>query len=60
MVKEPEFVATVCLLFDPSSEKKLKLVFDLFDYDKDGLVSKEDIHIVLSHAPIEDMVKAGY
>lgn len=33
-------------------ETKFKLVFDMFDFDGDGLISKEDIHLVLSHVPI--------
>ena len=55
-VKEEEFIETVCLLFDPSFDKKLTLVFELFDFDRDGFVTKEDISIVLSHAPIDDIV----
>jgi Ca2+-binding EF-hand superfamily protein len=33
-------------------ETKFKLVFDMYDFDGDGMISKEDIHLVLSHVPI--------
>jgi hypothetical protein len=32
---------------------KMKLVFDMYDFDKDGTISKEDVSLMLSHAPIE-------
>mmetsp|Transcript_3533 Transcript_3533/g.2568 ORF Transcript_3533/g.2568 Transcript_3533/m.2568 type:complete len:162 (-) Transcript_3533:564-1049(-) len=39
-------------------ESKFKLVFDFYDFDKDGLISREDIHLVLSHVPIEQISKS--
>jgi len=30
----------------------MKLVFDLYDFGKEGNVTKEDVHLLLSHAPI--------
>jgi Ca2+-binding EF-hand superfamily protein len=33
-------------------ESKIKLVFDIYDFDSDGFISKEDIRIVLSHIPL--------
>ncbi len=38
-------------------ESKIKLVFDIYDFDSDGLISKEDIRIVLSHIPIAHINK---
>jgi len=34
-------------------ESKIKLVFDFYDFDKDGYISKEDIRLILSHIPME-------
>ena len=39
-------------------ESKIKLVFDIYDFDSDGLISKEDIRLVLSHVPTIHMNKS--
>lgn len=39
-------------LFCESHENNLKLIFDFYDFDKDGLISKEDIRVVLSYVPL--------
>jgi Ca2+-binding EF-hand superfamily protein len=33
------------------------LVFDFYDFDKDGYISKEDIRLILSHIPMEVLGK---
>jgi Ca2+-binding EF-hand superfamily protein len=33
-------------------ETKFKLVFDMYDFDNDGIITKEDLHLVLSHIPL--------
>ena len=38
-------------------ESKIKLVFDIYDFDSDGIISKEDIRLVLSYVPIHHMNK---
>jgi hypothetical protein len=40
------------ILFSESYEKLTPFIFGLYDFDKDGLVSKEDIRIVLSYVPL--------
>ena len=30
----------------------MKLVFDIYDFDGDGLISKEDISAILSYMPV--------
>jgi len=39
-------------LFYEAYEKLIKFIFNLYDFDKDGLISKEDIRIVLSYVPL--------
>lgn len=39
-------------LFSEDYEKLIKFIFNLYDFDKDGLISKEDIRIVLSYVPL--------
>ena len=33
-------------------ETKFKLVFDMYDFDNDGVLTREDLHLVLSHIPL--------
>jgi Ca2+-binding EF-hand superfamily protein len=40
-------------LFSESFEKLTPFIFNLYDFDKDGLVSKEDVRIVLSYVPLK-------
>jgi Ca2+-binding EF-hand superfamily protein len=34
-------------------ETKIKLAFDIYDFDKDGFIRKEDVRLILSHVPID-------
>ena len=37
-----------------SYDKHEKFIFDFYDFDKDGLISKEDVQVVLSYIPFND------
>lgn len=39
-------------LFSEGFEKCSKFIFNLYDFDKDGRISKEDIRTVLSYVPL--------
>lgn len=39
-------------LFSEKYENIVKFIFNLYDFDKDGLIGKEDIRIVLSYVPL--------
>lgn len=39
-------------LFSESFTKLAKFIFDFYDFDKDGLISKEDVKVVLSYIPL--------
>jgi len=40
------------ILLTENFEKTSKFIFDFYDFDKDGYISKEDIRIVLSYVPL--------
>lgn len=40
-------------LFTGHYDSLISFIFNLYDFDKDGLISKEDIRIVLSYVPLE-------
>lgn len=42
----------MCRLFASSFEESIRFVYDMFDFDSDGKVSKEDIRVLLSHVPL--------
>lgn len=50
------FKSTSFRFFDSSFESKFKLVFDIFDFDQDGVISEDDIRSILSHIPLEVIV----
>lgn len=51
-----EFVHGLFKVYQSSLDTKLKLTFDMYDFDKDSFVSKEDIRLVLSHIPVENSI----
>jgi len=40
------------ILFSESFAKLIKFIFDFYDFDKDGKISKEDVRVVLSYIPL--------
>ena len=44
-----EFINGMKLLFYDSFENSSKFIFNFYDFDKDGLINKNDIRIVLSY-----------
>ena len=46
-------------LFCETYEKMLKFIFNLYDFDKDNYISKEDIRIVLSYIPLNTKSKVN-
>lgn len=41
-------------LFSESFEKLTSFIFNFYDFDKDGYISKEDIRVVLSYIPLNE------
>jgi len=40
------------LLFNESLDKMEKFIFNFYDFDKDGVICKEDLRTVLSYIPL--------
>jgi Ca2+-binding EF-hand superfamily protein len=47
-----EFVNGMKTLFTESYENFVKFIFDFYDFDKDGKISREDMQLVLSFIPL--------
>ena len=54
-LKEDEFVSGFFKLYMGSFSETTKVIFDLLDFDKDGIIKKEDVTIILSYLPLNDV-----
>jgi Ca2+-binding EF-hand superfamily protein len=52
-INHDEFSLGMNNLYSGSFQKLINLVFEFYDFDKDGKISKEDIRIVLSYIPLK-------
>ena len=52
---EEEFVDNFFKLYMGTFEDTAKIVFDLLDFDKNGKINKDDVKIVLSYLPINEV-----
>ena len=49
-----EFINGMITLFYEGFDKNSKFIFDFYDFDNDGLISKEDIRTVLSYVSLNE------
>ncbi len=47
-----DFIEGMLTLFTKSYEHLVKFVFDIYDFNRDGLICKEDIQVVFSYIPL--------
>ena len=47
------FLCNTMKLYSNEFDIRMKFIFDIFDFDSDGEISREDIRIILSYIPIE-------
>lgn len=52
-----EFIAGMCTMFSGTFENLVTFIFNFYDFDKDGVISKEDIRVVLSYVPLNTKYK---
>lgn len=51
-----EFVHGFFKVYYSNLETKIKLSFDVYDFDRDGYITKEDVRLILSHIPIVNTI----
>ena len=49
----PEFIDGMTTLFSEGFLSLAKFIFDFYDFDKDGKISREDVRVVLSYIPLK-------
>ena len=54
---EEEFVNGFFKLYMGTFHETTKTIFDLLDFDKDGIIKKEDVKIILSYLPLNDVTE---
>ena len=54
-LKEEEFVTGFFKLYMGTFSQTTKIIFNLLDFDKDGFIKKEDVSIILSYLPLNDV-----
>ena len=47
-----EFVHGCFKIYYSDLDAKMKLTFEMYDFDMDGYITQEDVRLVLSHIPI--------
>lgn len=53
-LNQKEFVEGLLTLYFGSFKETAKLMFNIFDFDKDGYINKGDIKITMSYLPLKD------
>lgn len=46
-------------LFSENFDKMEKFIFNFYDFDKDGFITKEDVKVVLSYIPLNIKTKVN-
>ena len=52
---QEEFVDNFFKLYMGSFEETINIIFNLLDFDKDGKIKKEDVKIILSYLPLNEI-----
>ena len=56
-ISEKEFVNASIFFFSSHFEDKLRIVFELFDFNNDNKIEAEDIRTFISHMPLQKVVR---
>ena len=53
-----EFLSGMISLFSDNFEQSAKFIFNFYDFDRDGFITKEDVRVVLSYVPIQTKIRS--
>jgi Ca2+-binding EF-hand superfamily protein len=51
-----EFLTGLLRIYCSTFEQRTKFVFDIYDFDSDGYISKDDISTILSYLPVSKLI----
>ena len=49
------FTNSMRIVFRGVLEERIQLIFNMYDFDNDGYITKEDVRILLSYAPLDNL-----
>jgi hypothetical protein len=52
---DEEFVDGFFKLYIATFQETSKIIFNLLDFDKDGIIKKEDVKLILSYLPLNNV-----
>ena len=55
-----EFINGMIILFTESFSNLVKFIFNFYDFNHDGIITKEDVRIVLSYVPVLQRKKINF
>ena len=58
LIDHTEFISSLSRIYFGNFEEKAKFIFDMYDFDGNGQISREDIRTLLSYVPITTMSSA--
>ena len=53
LITEGSFIQCMTMVFISDLDTRMRLTFNMYDFNGDGLISKEDVRIVLSYIPFK-------
>ena len=53
-----DFMTTMLRVYCSELEQQYSLAFDVYDFNKDGVISREEVRLVLSYVPLEGEVRS--
>ena len=53
-----EFLSGLLRIYCSNYDQKIRFVFDIYDFDCDGYISKDDISAVLNYMPVGQLTAA--
>jgi Ca2+-binding EF-hand superfamily protein len=57
LLEQKDFIDGASKLFNSSFDENLEFIFSLMDFDGDGMITPEDIRLVLSHVPLAQILQ---
>ena len=51
------FVRGLFKVYYSSLDDKMQLAFDMYDFDADGYIDKEDVRLIMSHIPVDNTIQ---
>lgn len=52
-LSKADFTSKMISLYQGDFDETIKIIFSIFDFDKDGSISKEDVKLLLSYLPLK-------